>query len=79
MAAPPEDAGGVTWLVLVYQLPAKPGGLKTLVQRKLTAVGAVYLSRACAVAPAGPAERAMRLLRRRGAGAGSAGGVGADG
>jgi hypothetical protein len=33
-----EDAGG-TWLVLVYKLPAKPGGLKTLVQRKLTAAG----------------------------------------
>ena len=61
--AAPEDAGGVTWLVLVYQLPAKPGGLKTLVQRKLTAAGAVYLSRACAVAPAGPAERAMRRVR----------------
>jgi ChrB-like protein len=61
-----EDAGGVTWLVLVYQLPAKPGGLKTLVPRKLTAAGAVYLSRACAVAPAAmgaPTERAMRRVR----------------
>ena len=65
MAAPP-DAGGGTWLVLVYKLPAKPAGLKTLVQRKLTAAGAVYLSRACAVVPAGssaPAERAMRQVR----------------
>jgi hypothetical protein len=43
--AAPEDAGGA-WLVLVYQLPAKPAGLKSLVQRKLTAAGAVYLSRA---------------------------------
>lgn len=64
--ATPEDAGGGTWLVLVYKLPANPGGLKTLVQRKLTAAGVVYLSRACAVAPAGssaPAERAMRQVR----------------
>ena len=57
------DEGSVTWLVLVYQLPAKPAGLKSLVQRKLTAAGAVYLSRACAVAPAGRAERAMRQVR----------------
>jgi hypothetical protein len=62
--AAPEDAGSATWLVLVYQLPAKPGGLKTLVQRRLTAAGAVYLSRACAVAPAGaPTERAIRRVR----------------
>jgi hypothetical protein len=68
--AAPEDAGGVTWLVLVYQLPAKPGGLKSLVQRKLSAAGAVYLSRACAVATVGPAERAMRQVRATIAGAG---------
>ena len=67
--ATPDDAGGGAWLVLVYKLPAKPGGLKTLVQRRLTAAGAVYLSRACAVAPAGssalgvPTERAMRQVR----------------
>jgi hypothetical protein len=64
--AVPSDAGGGTWLLLVYKLPAKPAGLKTLVQRKLTAAGAVYLSRACAVAPVGssaPAERAMRQVR----------------
>jgi len=68
-----EDAGSVTWLVLVYQLPAKPGGLKSLVHRKLTAAGAVYLSRACAVTPGGPgapAERAMRQVRAAIAGAG---------
>jgi len=71
--AAPGGAGGVTWLVLVYQLPAKPGGLKSLVHRKLTAAGAVYLSRACAVTPAGPgasAERAMRQVRAAIAGAG---------
>jgi hypothetical protein len=75
------DEGSVTWLVLVYQLPAKPAGLKSLVQRKLTAAGAVYLSRACAVAPAGPgapggsgarAERAMRQVRAAIADAGGA-------
>jgi hypothetical protein len=69
-----EGADRVTWLVLVYQLPAKPAGLKSLVRRKLTAAGAVYLSRACAVAPAGPgapgAERAMRRMRAMIAGAG---------
>lgn len=75
----PEHAGSTTWLVLVYQLPAKPGGLKALVHRKLTAAGAVYLSRACVVAAAGPggppglavpAERAMRRMRATIAGAG---------
>jgi hypothetical protein len=64
--------GSVTWLVLVYQLPAKPAGLKSLMQRKLTAAGAVYLSRACAVAPAGRAERAMRQVRATIADAGGA-------
>ena len=58
-----EDADSATWPVLVYQLPAKPGALKSLVHRKLTEAGAVYLSPACAVAPAGPAERAMRRMR----------------
>jgi hypothetical protein len=59
----PADAGTATWLVLVYKLPAKPAGLKATVHRKLTAAGAVYLSRACAAAPAGPAERVMRRMR----------------
>jgi hypothetical protein len=57
------DAEGLTWLILVYQLPSKPAGLKALVRRKLTAAGAVYLSRACAVASAGRAERVMRRVR----------------
>jgi hypothetical protein len=64
------DADSLTWLILVYQLPAKPAGLKALVRRKLTAAGAVYLSRACAVAPAGRAERAMRRMRATVASAG---------
>lgn len=59
----PEDADSATWLVLVYQLPAKPGALKSLAHRRLTQAGAVYLSPACAIAPAGPAERAMRRMR----------------
>ena len=49
-----EDADSLTWLILVYQLPAKPAGLRALVRRKLTAAGAVYVSPACAVAPAAP-------------------------
>jgi len=59
----PADAGTATWLVLVYRLPGKPAGLKATVHRKLTAAGPVYLSRACAAAPAGPAERVMRRMR----------------
>jgi len=62
MAGSP-DAGTMTWLVLVYQLPPKSAALRLLVHRKLTAAGAVYLSRACAVAPPGPAERVMRRMR----------------
>ena len=66
----PADAGTAIWLVLVYRLPAKPAGLKATVHRKLTAAGAVYLSRACAAAPVGPAERVMRRMRATIAGAG---------
>jgi hypothetical protein len=62
MAGTP-DAGTVTWRVLVYHLPPKSTALRLLVHRKLTAAGAVYLSRACAVAPPGPAERVMRRMR----------------
>ena len=69
-----DDAGAGDWLVLVCQLPAKSAGLKSLVHRRLTAAGAVYLSRACVVAPAGvggaggagagaSAERVMRRMR----------------
>jgi hypothetical protein len=59
----PAGAGPVTWLVLVYQLPAKTSALRAMVHRKLSAADAVYLSRACAAAPAGPAERVMRRMR----------------
>lgn len=58
-----SGAGTMTWLVLVYQLPPKSTALRLLVHRKLTAAGAVYVSRACAIAPPGPAERAMRRMR----------------
>ena len=58
------DGGG--WLVLTYQLPAKPAGLGAAIRGKLTAAGAVYLSRACAVAPLpGQAEIAMRRAQAR--------------
>jgi hypothetical protein len=43
--ADPVDTGAVTWLVLVYQLPAKPRGPGTTVRRKLDAAGAVHLTR----------------------------------
>jgi hypothetical protein len=66
----PADTGAAAWLVLVYQLPAKTSALKMMVHRKLSAAGAVYLSRACAyltrvcaAAPVGPAERVMRRMR----------------
>jgi hypothetical protein len=60
----PVDKGSLTWLLLVYRLPAKPDALKAVIRRRLSAVGAVYLSHACAAAPAsGPAERTMRHLR----------------
>ena len=59
----PAGAGPVTWLVLIYRLPAKASALRAMVHRKLSAAGAVYLSRACAAAPAGPAERVMRRMR----------------
>ena len=59
----PADSGAAAWLVLVYRLPPKPPSLRSLVHRKLTAVGAVYLTPACATALAGPAERVMRRMR----------------
>ena len=55
------DAAG--WLVLVYRLPQQPGALKSRVHRNLTTAGAVYLTAACALAPAGPTERMMRRTR----------------
>ncbi|MGH3215370.1 MAG: hypothetical protein ACRDN1_15475 [Trebonia sp.] len=70
-----KDADSLTWLILVYQLPAKPAGLKALVRRKLTAAGAAYLSPACAVAPSGPGARAERVMRHMRATIASAGGT----
>jgi len=53
----------VAWLVLGYRLPAG-SGLKAVMRRKLTALGAVYPVNAVAVLPASPtAERAFRRLR----------------
>jgi hypothetical protein len=55
--------GGVAWLVLAYQLPAKRG-LKVTIRRRLTAIGAVFPANAVAAVPASPAaERALRRLR----------------
>jgi hypothetical protein len=68
--APP---GPVTWLVLAYRLPVT-SGLKAVIRRKVTALGAVYPVNAVAVLPASPAaERAFRRLRNTiGEGGGSA-------
>jgi hypothetical protein len=65
--------GPPAWLVLVYRLPAT-SQLKTVIRRKLTAMGAVYPVNAVAFLPASPAaERAFRRLRNRiGEGGGSA-------
>lgn len=69
-AASDGDAAG--WLVLAYQLPAKPASLKAAVRRKLTAAGAVCLSPACAVALL--SSQAGRSMRRRRAMISGAGG-----
>jgi hypothetical protein len=63
----------VAWLILVYRLPAG-SGLKAVIRRKLTALGATYPVNAVAVLPASPtAERAFRRLRNViGQGGGSA-------
>ena len=63
----------VAWLILVYRLPAG-SGLKAVIRRKLTALGATYPVNAVAVMPASPtAERAFRRLRNMiGQGGGSA-------
>jgi hypothetical protein len=70
VTAPP---GPVTWLILVYRLPAN-SGLKAVIRRKATALGAVYPANAVAALPASPAaERALRRLRHAiGEGGGSA-------
>jgi len=55
--------GRVTWLILAYRLPAH-SGLKAVIRRKATALGAVYPANAVAALPASPAaERAFRRLR----------------
>ena len=43
----------VAWLVLIYRLPAG-SGLKAVIRRKLTALGATYPVNAVAVLPASP-------------------------
>jgi hypothetical protein len=65
--------GPVTWLVMAYRLPAN-SGLKAVIRRRLTAIGAVYPVKAVAAVPASPAaERALRRLRNTiGEGGGSA-------
>ena len=52
------------WLVLTYRLP--PGStLRSVIRRRLTSAGAVYLANAVAVAPATPGtERAFRRTRK---------------
>ena len=55
--------GRVAWLVLAYRLPAG-SGLKAVIRRKLTAIGAMYPANAVATLPAFPAaERTFRRLR----------------
>lgn len=63
----------VAWLVLIYRLPAA-SGLKAVIRRKLTALGATYPVNVVAVLPASPtAKRAFRRLRNMiGEGGGSA-------
>jgi hypothetical protein len=70
VTAPPAP---VTWLILVYRLPAH-SGLKSVIRRKATALGAVYPVNAVAALPASPAaERAFRGLQNTiGQGGGSA-------
>jgi len=64
MMVAPTDGDAAIWLVLVYQMPPKSAALAARIRRKLTAAGAVYLSRACAVAPSKRRpETAMRRAR----------------
>ena len=62
--AEPEEKA-LDWLVLIYRLPPKSASHRgASVRRKLTAVGAVCLFPASAVAPgSGAAERAMCQIR----------------
>jgi hypothetical protein len=58
------DPGTLTWLVLVYRLPAKPASLKGMIRRRLAVAGAVYLSPAVAAVPSsGAAERVLRRVQ----------------
>ena len=56
------DPGALTWLMLVYRLPAKPAALEGMIRDRLTAAGAVYLSPEVAALPSSSA--AERVLRR---------------
>jgi ChrB-like protein len=59
----PTPPGRIAWFVLAYRLPVK-SGLKTVIRRRLTALGAIYPANAVAAIPASPAaERAIRRLR----------------
>jgi hypothetical protein len=64
----------VTWLILVYKVPAVPSRLRAVVWRRLTALRAVYLQHGVAALPnSATAERALRTLCRE---IGVVGGVG---
>jgi len=53
----------VTWLVLVYKVPAALSRLRAGVWRRLTALGAVYLQhRSAALLRSPAAERVLRSL-----------------
>lgn len=55
----------VTWLVLVYKVPAVTSRLRAAVWRRLKALGAVYLQHGVAALPWSPvAERALLTLCR---------------
>jgi hypothetical protein len=60
----PAYPGAAAWLVLVYRLPASPPALKAMIRRRLTGVGAVYLSPAVTAVPSSAAaERGLRRVQ----------------
>jgi hypothetical protein len=60
-----EQAGGGSWLLLVYRVPPEPTRLRAAVWRRIKSLGAIYLQNSAAALPAGGgAERALRKLRR---------------
>ncbi|MDQ2873647.1 MAG: ChrB domain-containing protein [Actinomycetota bacterium] len=64
----------VTWLLLIYKVPADPARLRATVWRRLKGLGAVYLQDGTAALPvSSPAERSLRALRNE---IGGFGGVG---